>query len=727
MLKGKKIIPILIIIMLVVLVLTYKFVDYSSLSSEAMVTIIVGAIAAILIIFLIFYIIIYIRNKEKAKELRHRDQLFNSLVKNSDTIYLMYDNKNRELVYMTHNMYDVLGIKSNDINDKNEMDIIKEIFKSESLSSQLDSWDEQSEFLSQMFSYRNPSYQHTRWLKIKIYPFIEKKSSYFVILISDATKEHDQQHLLVSQASDIKTRERQLNQITSLSYDIEIDINLTTQEFILKNLKEDIRYFGDSKKGNYNELLDIIKNHIKEEDYNNLSKVLDLNNLEKLSNEQLNETTSIKYSLADDIQNIWLESTLFFTTNKGEKHVTVLTKNVTEDTEYMRRQNAMLQNALKETKQANDAKSEFLSIMSHEIRTPMNAIIGLSESVLADEINENVREDIENINSASNNLLDVIDGILDISKIESGVLKLEEKEYSTAKFFKDIYNLTKERINQDKVKLILDIDKNLPTKLFGDNGKIRQIVLNLLNNSIKFTENGAITIKSKGIKHNSNAELQISIIDTGIGIEKNKLSRLFDDNKKITNNDKNYIGGMGLSISGKLIDLLNGSIVAESKVGEGSIFTITIEQKIIDDKPIGDIDMIKIQKKKTNNFKAIGKKVLIVDDNKLNLKVAEKLLKPYDVITTSVLSGKECLDLINSDEKFDLILLDQMMPDMDGVETLKQLKKIDNFSTPVIVLTADAIVGVKEKYLSVGFNDYLSKPINVDELNEILKKYLQNN
>lgn len=727
MLKGKKIIPILIIVMLAVLLLTYKFVDYSSLSSETMVTIIVGAIAAILVIFLIFYIIIYIRNKEKTKELKHRDQLFNSLVKNSDTIYLMYDNKNRELVYMTHNMYDVLGIKVNEINDKNEMTIIKEIFKSESLSSQLDSWDEQSEFLSQMFSYRNPSYQHTRWLKIKIYPFIEKKSSYFVILISDATKEHDQQHLLVSQASDIKTRERQLNQITSLSYDIEIDINLTTQEFILKNLKEDIRYFGDSKKGNYNELLDIIKNHIKEEDYNNLSKVLDLNNLEKLSNEQLNETTSIKYSLADDTQNIWLESTLFFTTNKGEKHVTVLTKNVTEDTEYMRRQNAMLQNALKETKQANDAKSEFLSIMSHEIRTPMNAIIGLSESVLADEINEDAREDIENINSASNNLLDVIDGILDISKIESGVLKLEEKEYSTAKFFKDIYNLTKERINQDKVKLILDIDKNLPTKLFGDNGKIRQIVLNLLNNSIKFTENGAITIKSKGIKHNSNVELQISVIDTGIGIEKNKLSRLFDDNKKITNNDKNYIQGMGLSISGKLIDLLNGSIVAESQVGEGSIFTITIEQKIIDDKPIGDIDMIKIQKKKANNFKAIGKKVLIVDDNKLNLKVAEKLLKPYDVITTSVLSGKECLELINSDEQFDLILLDQMMPDMDGVETLKQLKKIDNFSTPVIVLTADAIVGVKEKYLSVGFNDYLSKPINVDELNEILKKYLQNN
>lgn len=723
--NNRKFFPIFIILLLVVVFLMYKFIDFSALSTETAITIIIGCIAALLLIFLILYIVIYIRNKEKTRELRHRDKLFNSLVKNSDTVYLMYDSKNRQLVYMTHNLTDVLGIKFNDNDDKNELDIIKEIFKSESLKSQLDSWDEQSEFISQMFSYHNPSYQHTRWLKIKIYPFIEKKSNYAVILISDATKEHDQQHMLVSQASDIKTRERQLNQVTTLSYDIEIDINLVTLDFTLKNLKDDIKYLGESKKGKLEELADIINNYVLESDRNNLLNLVSLGNLTKLSNEQLSDEISVRYRIASETDTIWLESNLFFTTNRGEKIVTILTKNVTENAEYMRRQNAMLKNALEDAKKANEAKSEFLAIMSHEIRTPMNAIIGLSESVLAEEITENAREDIENINSASNNLLDIIDGILDISKIESGVLKLEEKEYSVAKFFKDIYNLAKERMGESSVKLVLDIDKNLPTKLFGDNGKIRQIILNLLNNSIKFTNQGAITIKANGINSNSNVKLKISIIDTGIGIEKSKLSRLFDNNKKITSNDKNYIGGMGLSISGKLIDLLNGSIVAESKVGEGSIFTISVDQKIIDDKPIGDIDTIKIQKKKASSFNANGKRILIVDDNKLNLKVAEKLLKPYDVITKSVTSGQECLEVIKNNEYFDLILLDQMMPDMDGIETLNQLKKIDNFSTPVIVLTADAIVGVRDKYLSVGFNDYLSKPIDVDELNKILKKYLQ--
>ena len=721
---NRKILPIFILVILIALGFIYKFVDFSSLSSDTAITIIIGCVVALLLIFLILYIIISVRNKEKTKELRHRDKLFNSLVKNSDTIYLMYDNKHRELVYMTHNLGEVLGLKINENENKNELDIIKEIFESEALKSQLDSWNEQSEFLSQMFSYHNPNYQHKRWLKIKIYPFIEKKSSYYVILIADATKEHEQQHLLVSQASDIKMRERQLNQVTTLSYDIEIDINLVSLEFSLKNLKDDTKYLGESVSGKLDDLVYIINKHVIENDRNKVLNLVSLGNLMKLSCEQVNDEISVRYQIISD-EDIWLESNLFFTTNRGEKYVTILTKNVTENAEYMRRQNTMLKTALEDAKKANEAKSEFLAIMSHEIRTPMNAIIGLSESVLSEEIGESAREDIENINTASNNLLDIIDGILDISKIESGVLKLEEKEYSVAKFFKDIYNVSKERLNKDNVKMTLDIDKNLPSKLFGDSGKIRQILLNLISNSIKFTEKGQIIIRATGKIFNSNLKFMVSIVDTGIGIESQKLERLFDDKKKTSKNDEDYIGGMGLSISKKLIDLLNGSITAESKVNEGSIFTIVIEQKIIDEKAIGDIDLIKIQKRKANSFDASGKKVLIVDDNKLNLKVAEKLLKPYKVLCTLLTSGRECINDIESGNNYDLILLDQMMPEMDGIETLNKLKENKDFNTPVVVLTADAIVGVKEKYLSSGFNDYLSKPIDVEELNKIMKKYLE--
>ena len=712
----KKIIPILIFIMIIFVFLMYKFVDFNSIGSGNTFLFVFGILLVILFIFFLLYIIVYLKNKEKTKELKHRDKLFNSLVKNSDTIYLMLDQRNREITYTTHNFKDVLGIEIDE--NTREIDVLKDIFRSESLRSQMDNWDEESEFVSQMFSYRNPKYQHTRWIKMKIYPFVEKKSSYLVVLVSDATKEHEKQHLLVTQASDIKTREKQLNQITSLSYDMEIDINISANEYKLKNLKENIRYFGDSRSGKLDE--EFIKNIIKYVALPDSEKVINFFSLDNLSKEN-NEPLSIRYCMKNG--EVWLESTAFFTTDKGDKIVTILTKDVTENAEYMRKQNMMLQDALKNAKDANQAKSEFISIMSHEIRTPMNAIIGLSESVLAEPISEEARDDIENINSASNNLLEVIDSILDISKIESGVISLEEKEYSVSKFFKDVLSISKERISNSNVKLVQEIDENLPSKLFGDKGKIRQILLNLISNSIKFTNEGLITIKASGKKIQSNLELKISIIDTGIGIEKEKLSRLFDESKKI--NDKNYIGGMGLTISKKMIDLLNGTITAESEIGKGSIFTIKITQKIIDEKPIGNIELFKAERKKQDVFDASSKRILIVDDNKLNIRVAEKLLKPYNVSTTSALSGQECIDILEkSNIKFDLILLDQMMPNMDGIETLKNLKNIDGFNTPVVVLTADAIVGVKEKYLSAGFADYLSKPINVEELNELLKKYL---
>ena len=353
--------------------------------------------------------------------------------------------------------------------------------------------------------------------------------------------------------------------------------------------------------------------------------------------------------------------------------------------------------------------------MSHEIRTPMNAIIGLSSSILEENIPDNVKEDVESINSASNNLLEIIDGILDISKVESGSLELDEKEYNIAKLFKDLESITKENIGKKNIKLVLNINRNIPSLLFGDNGKIRQVLTNILNNAAKFTDEGVITINADCERINSKIRLTISVEDTGIGMNEQELSKIFEDS-----NSKN----MGLVISKKLIDVLKGQIEVESKVGIGSKFTIYIEQKIMDDKAIGDINEFKVIRKRALSFNAEGKKILVVDDNKLNLRVATKLLKAYGATIESVISGKECIDLINNGNKYDLILLDQMMPEMDGVETFKQLKMINDFNTPVVVLTADAIKGVKEKYLSVGFDDYLSKPIDVNELSTVLKKHL---
>ncbi|MEI3529933.1 MAG: response regulator [Bacilli bacterium] len=682
----------------------------------------VNVIIIIIVVMILIVGVNMILSSRNNKELKSRDRLFNSLVQNSDTIYLMYEYKTKKIVYMSKNIPEVLAIDESE-NTEDYLNVINDIFKLPILKDSLRSWDEESDFVSQMLSYVNSNTLNKIWIKVKLYPTIDKKNHYLVILISNVSNEHEQQHLLVTQASDIKSREKQLNQITASSYDVEMNVNLTSGEFTLRNLKNDLKYFGDNRIGNYEyEINEIIDQYVNVNDAKEVTNMLSLNNLIKLAEESDLEPISIRYQLNGN-NNIWLESTIFFTNNKSEIIITILTKNVTENAEYMRIQNQKLENALMDAKKANKAKSEFLAIMSHEIRTPLNAIIGLSESALTEELPRTVHEDIESINSASNNVLQIIDGILDISKIETGNIKLVEKEYDVAKLFKNLETITIEQIGDKKINLEMDVAKDIPSKLFGDSGKLKQVMINILNNAVKYTSEGTIKVTGKCEKGRTNAKLIISVSDTGCGIERDKLGKIFDDSKKTDNKD--YIEGMGLTIAKNLIDLLKGEIEVESKVGEGSTFTVTVNQKIISDETIGQMTNYDPQKKRVNTFNASGSKILVVDDNKLNLRVAERLLKKYNIEVTLVESGQECINIINDNQDFDLILLDQMMPNMSGTETLHKLKNIKNFNIPVIVLTADAIVGKKEEYLNEGFDDYLSKPIEIDTLTDILKKHLK--
>lgn len=671
--------------------LTNNF-DIHNLSIEMII------VMLLVFIIIVVYLISLFKGSKTRKELKYREKLFDSLVMNDDTIYIMYDVKAKNYTYMTDNVCDILGKKeelSKEKENKESIRLLKEVFALPIISEELRNWNKKSEFVSQMFSYRNSSYQYVRWLKVKIYPIIEKKSEYYIILISDVTKDHDKQHLLVTQAGNIKLREHQLNQITASSYDVEMDVNLTTNEAKINNLNDELKYFGQNKEGRYTDILDTLVNKcVKAENRKEVQSVLSLDNLKKISEEEKYEPISVKYQYnIDDV--LWLESTAFFTKNNNDNIVTILTKDVTENAEYMRKQNALLQKALNDAKRANQAKSNFLATMSHDIRTPMNVITNLSESILNENLSPNVREDVENINTASVNLIDVIDGILDISKVENGIIELKEKDYELNKVFKDILNYTKESINKKSIKTSLTIDKSLPNNLYGDSSKLRQMITNIIDNVIDNTESGNIDISVKGSNIINNLKLSIELKCNGYT---STMPFESDDNTDIVK---------------KLIKLFKGELTIDN-VPNGIVFNIYLNQKIIVEK--------------SENLETIdltNKKILIVDDDKLNLKVAARLLKQYNPTLTLVESGIDCINLIKANQKFDLILLDQMMPELDGISTLHELKKLQDFNIPTIMLTADAIKGKKEEYLKEGFNDYISKPIEKNELIRILTKHLK--
>ena len=379
--------------------------------------------------------------------------------------------------------------------------------------------------------------------------------------------------------------------------------------------------------------------------------------------------------------------------------------------------------AQEETDKANKTKSDFLSIMSHEIRTPLNTIVAFSDSLKDKDFPKNDKEEIKDIYDASLSILETVNGIIDISKLENNTLEIEEVNYQFSKVYDELVMFTKERLKGNKkINFKTNLTNDMPKYLYGDSFRIKQIMLNLLSNAIKYTKEGYIEYDVKCINKGDICRMVITVSDSGRGIKKSNINRIFDDERII--NNKNIVEGtgLGLSVTKKLLELMDGQILVQSIYGKGSQFRVILDQKIVEEQEIID------NKERQNKANEITgdlshKTVLIVDDNQMNLKVAQRLLAKYNVNIETANSGFKCLDLVKVN-KYDLILLDDMMPKMSGKETLEQLKTYSNFNTPVVVLTANAVYGVKDEYITLGFNDYLSKPIEKDELNRVLKKYL---
>lgn len=382
---------------------------------------------------------------------------------------------------------------------------------------------------------------------------------------------------------------------------------------------------------------------------------------------------------------------------------------------------------------ASENKAKFLANMSHEIRTPINTVIGMNEMILRENKDEDIEEYAYNIKRASEMLLSLVNDVLDFSKMEAGKLQLVESDYYLSMMLNDVVTGIQNRAQKKNLELKLVIDETMPSILKGDEIRIKQILNNLMSNAVKYTEKGSITFLAKSIRDEQGFWLVLAVKDTGIGIKKEDMEKLFDSFQRLELSKNRYIEGtgLGLNITQQLVSIMNGTIDVESEYGKGSCFTVRIPQQVVDDSSMGAIN----QKRRinrtgkeaaVNSLSIPNAEILAVDDTKMNLVIIRELLKRSQAKLDFADGGNECLERTKA-KKYDLILMDHMMPEPDGIQTLHMIRSDENNKnqdTPVVVLTANAVEGMKEQYLNDGFADYLSKPVEADKLEDILAKFL---